>query len=171
MAARSEALYPQLLELPGVTIEEFDPLLEEEIRTWRQSFDWDFRPSAELLRRFLQIRSLCGYALRVDRKLIAYAYHVCEGRKGLIGDFYLRREFAEPANELMLLGAIVQGLMLAPGIQRIECQLLLMHVAGNQTLPFQRFLKRYDRYFMRVTGEAIAALEPKNPSLRVGFLP
>ena len=113
MAARSEALYPQLLELPSVTIEEFDPLLEEEIRTWRQSFDWDFRPSAELLRRFLQIRSLCGYALRVDRKLIAYAYHVCEGRKGLIGDFYLRREFAEPANELMLLGAIVQGLMLA----------------------------------------------------------
>jgi ribosomal protein S18 acetylase RimI-like enzyme len=171
MAARSEALYPQLLELPSVTIEEFDPLLEEEIRTWRQSFDWDFRPSAELLRRFLQIRSLCGYALRVDRTLIAYAYHVCEGRKGLIGDFYLRREFAEPANELMILGAIVQGLMLAPGIQRIECQLLLMHVASNQTLPFQRFLKRYDRYFMRVTADAIAALEPKNPSLRVGFLP
>ena len=137
MAARSEAPYPQLLELPGVTIEEFDPLLEEEIRTWRQFFDWDFRPSAELLRRFLQIRSLNGYALRADRRLIGYAYHVCEGRKGLIGDFYLLREFAEPPHELMLLGAIVQGLMLTPGIQRIECQLLLMHVAGNQTLPFQ----------------------------------
>jgi len=81
MAARSEAPYPQLLELPGVTIEEFDPLLEEEIRTWRQFFDWDFRPSAELLRRFLQIRSLNGYALRADRRLIGYAYMYAKGEK------------------------------------------------------------------------------------------
>ena len=85
MAARSEA-YPQLLELPCVTIEEFDPLLEEEIRTWQQFFDWDFRPSAELLRRFLQIRSLNGYAIRSGGTLTGYAYHVCEGHKGLIGD-------------------------------------------------------------------------------------
>lgn len=171
MAARSEALYPQLLELANVTIDEFDPLLDEEIQTWRESFDWDFRPSAELLRRFLQVRSLSGYALRRDRSLIGYAYHVCEGRKGLIGDFYLRRQFAEPENEVMLLGATVQGLMLSPGIHRIECQLLLMHVAGNQILPFHRFLKCYDRYFMRVSRETVLALEPKTPALRVTFLP
>ena len=44
---------------------ELDPLLEEEIRAWQLQFDWDFCPSAELLRRFLQIRSLYGYGLRV----------------------------------------------------------------------------------------------------------
>jgi ribosomal protein S18 acetylase RimI-like enzyme len=170
MAARSEA-YPQLLELPCVTIEEFDPLLEEEIGTWQQLFDWDFRPSAELLRRFLQIRSLNGYALRAGRTLTGYAYHVCEGAKGLIGDFYVLRQCAEPANELMLLGGIVQGLMLAPGVRRIECQLLMLHANSRQALPFSRFLKRHDRYFMHVSREAVAALRPKTSAVRVNFLP
>ena len=51
--------------------------MEEEISEWRRYFDWDFRPSADLLRRFLNLRSLFGYALRVGRTVVGYSYHVC----------------------------------------------------------------------------------------------
>jgi ribosomal protein S18 acetylase RimI-like enzyme len=171
MAARPEPAFPELVELPNLTVAEFDPLLEQEIGAWRQRFDWDFRPSAELLRRFLQVRSLYGYALRVGRSTVGYAYHVCEGRKGLIGDFYVQREYAEPAHEMMLLGAAVQGLMLVPGVHRIECQLLLLHNPAVQSFPFNRSLKRYDRYFMEVGRDTARTLQPKEPGFRVGFLP
>jgi ribosomal protein S18 acetylase RimI-like enzyme len=171
MAALAEASLPDLVELQSVSVAEFDPLLEEEIGTWRQNFDWDFRPSADLLRRFLQLRSLQGYALRVRGGMVGYAYHVCEGRKGLIGDFYLRHDYSEPANEMMLLGASVQGLMLVPGVRRIECQLLMLDAPQSQSLPFNQHLRRYDRYFMDVERAAVLELAAQAPSFRVAFVP
>jgi ribosomal protein S18 acetylase RimI-like enzyme len=171
MAARLEAPFPELVELVALTVPQLDPLLEEEIRVWRERFNWDFRASADLLRRFLQIRSLYGYALRMGQGVIGYSYHVCEGRKGLIGDFYLRRDFADSSNEMMLLGATVQGLMLAPGIHRIESQLLLLHSPFTQNLPFSRFLKLYERRFMEVSRASVVALKPRIPTARVNFQP
>jgi len=171
MAARHEAPFSEVVELPSLTTAELDPLLEEEIGAWRLHFEWDFRPSAELLRRFLQIRSLYGYALRVGRRVVGYAYHVCEGRKGLIGDFYLHRHYADSTNEMMLLGATVQGLMLVPGVHRIESQLLMLKAPLPQTLPFGKFLTRHNRYFMVLSRTAAQALRPKTPTFGVAFYP
>jgi len=171
MAARVEAPFPEIVELTSLTVAELAPLMEEEITEWRRYFAWDFRPSVDLLRRFLNLRSLYGYALRVGRTVVGYSYHVCEGRKGLIGDFYLRRDYAEPSNEMMLLGAAVQGLMLVPGLQRIESQLLLLNAPPAQTLPFSRFLSRHERYFMEISRAGVAAMKPRPPSNRVTFLP
>ena len=171
MAARVEAPFPEIVELTSLTVADLAPLMEEEISEWRRYFAWDFRPSADLLRRFLNLRSLFGYALRVGRTVVGYSYHVCEGRKGLIGDFYLRRDYADPSNEMMLLGAAVQGLMLVPGLQRIESQLLLLNAPPAQTMPFSRFLSRHERYFMEVTRAAVIAMKPRPPSSRMTFLP
>ena len=171
MAARVEAPFPEIVELTSLTVAELAPLMEEEIAEWHRYFSWDFRPSAELLRRFLNLRSLFGYALRVGRTIVGYSYHVCEGRKGLISDFYLRRDYADASNEMMLLGAAVQGLMLVPGLQRIESQLLLLNAPPAQTLPFSRFLQRHERYFMEVTREAVLAMKPRPPTDRFSFLP
>lgn len=171
MAARVEAPFPEIVELTSLTVAELAPLMEEEISEWRRYFSWDFRPSAELLRRFLNLRSLFGYALRVGGTVVGYSYHVCEGRKGLIGDFYLRRDYADPSNEMMLLGAAVQGLMLAPGVQRIESQLLLLNAPPTQPLPFSRFLARYERYFMEISRAAVLAMKPRPPASRFTFMP
>jgi ribosomal protein S18 acetylase RimI-like enzyme len=171
MAARPEAYLPEVVELCSLTAREFDLLLEEEIAVWRERFDWDFRPSADLLRRFLHMRSLNGYALRFDDNVIGYTYYVVEGRKGLIGDFYIRRAYTDPSFEMMLLGATLQGVMLISGVKRIESQLLLMHSPAAQPLPFHRFLKRYDRFFMEVSRTAALALEPKLLSFRANLVP
>src|SRR5438270_5764591 len=149
MAALPDTPHAEVVELAQVTVPELDVLLEDEIRAWRQRFAWDFRPSADLLRRFLQMHSLSGYALRSAGRIAGYAYHVCEGRKGLIGDFYVLNTNSRNADELTLLGAIVGGLMRTPGVRRIESQ-LMMQRGGLTHPPFSRFLTRHDRFFMQM---------------------
>ncbi len=68
MAALPDAPLSELVELPHLSVSDLDPLLNEEIGVWEQRFAWDFRPSADLLRRFLQIRCLYGYALRSSQR-------------------------------------------------------------------------------------------------------
>jgi ribosomal protein S18 acetylase RimI-like enzyme len=170
MAALRETALPELVELATLTVADLDPLLAEEIETWQQRFDWDFRPSADLLRRFLHIRSLNGYALRKAAGVMGYAYHVTEGRKGLIGDFYVGREFNNTSTEFMLLGATVQGLMLVPGLHRIECQLLMLNAPGHLPFPFQQFLRRHDRFFMVMDARLVHAIKPRQPKMRVAFV-
>lgn len=157
MAALQEAFY-EIVELPHLTVSDLDPLLNEEIQDWQRRFSWDFRPSADLLRRFVQINSLYGYALRLKRHVIGYSYYVCEARKGLIGDFYVRPQHNTPSAEMALLGAVVQGLMSTPGIRRIESQLLLLE-DSLQAPPFSNCLTRHDRLFMAVDENVAARLQ------------
>lgn len=171
MAARLDVSLPEIVELGSLSVADLDPLLNEEIGVWEQRFAWDFRPSADLLRRFLQIQSLYGYALVLGKTVIGYAYHVCEGRKGLIGDFYLRREYASASREMMLLGATVQGLMLISGVRRIESQLMQLQMPLSQPLPFARYLTRHDRYFMEVKRASVHALTRRAPEIKVTFQP
>jgi ribosomal protein S18 acetylase RimI-like enzyme len=170
MAARLEASLPELIELPKVTVGDLDPLLAEEIAVWEQRFAWDFRPSAELLRRFLQIHSLYGYALVSGSRMIGYAYQVCEGRKGLIGDFYVLREFARAPYEMLLLRAIVEALMRTPGTRRIESQLMMLHMPVAQPFPFAEHLTRHDRYFMEIDADSARRLLPTAPAFRMTFV-
>jgi ribosomal protein S18 acetylase RimI-like enzyme len=171
MAARVEAGVPEAVELSTLTTADLDPLLNEEIGIWNQRFAWDFRPSADLLRRFLQIHALSGYALVLGGSVVGYAYSVCEGRKGLIGDFYVRHEHASTASEMMLLGATVQALMMAHGIRRIESQLMLLETHPPHPLPFQQHLTRHERFFMRIERAAAARLAERAPTVRVHFQP
>src|SRR3954469_14076058 len=157
MAALSDPKLPEIVELSNLDVRDFDALFGEEIGVWKQKFHWDFRPSADLLRRFLLVHSLIGYALRVGRSVVGYTYCVCEGRKGLIGDLYLKEEFGGAENESLLLGSAVQGLMRTPGVKRIESQLMLFRHRTGQ-LPFSQFLNRHDRLFMSVEAGSIAGL-------------
>jgi ribosomal protein S18 acetylase RimI-like enzyme len=170
MAALPEAPLYEILELPQLTVSDLDPLLHEEISVWEKRFAWDFRPSANLLRRFMQMQSLYGYALCFNRQIVGYSYYVCEAHKGLIGDFYVRAQHNTPAAETSLLSAVVQGLMLTSGIRRIESQLLLLQ-NSLQTVPFANYLTRHDRYFMVIQQQVAAALRPANTGLRTTFVP
>ncbi len=171
MSARLQIRLPEVVELSTLSGKDLDPVFEEEIRAWEQQFNWDFRPSADLLRRFLQIRALCGYALTTGKAVLGYTYHVCEGRKGLIGDFFLRKEYATGINEMTLLGATVQGLMLTSGIRRIESQLMMLRMPLTQPLPFSCYVSRHDRSFMEIDRAAALNLKAQSPNIKVRFHP
>jgi GNAT superfamily N-acetyltransferase len=152
-----------------LTTGDLDALFNEEITVWRERYDWDFRPSADLLRRFLQIRSLYGRALIVRGRVAGYAYFVCEAKKGLIGDFYLASQLDTRDREAQLLEDVLTD-MRAVGIRRVESQLMMLrHVEGP--FPSASNLFRQDRNFMEAPAAAISRLESREPSFQVHIKP
>ena len=170
MAALPDAYLNEVVELPQLNVADFDALLGEEIGIWQKRFAWDFQPSAELLRRFIQIHSLHGYALRRNGEVIGYAYYVVEGHKGLIGDFYVRADKSQPSDEATLLGALVHGLTLVPGVKRIESQLMMLRNPLHIP-PLSRYLTRHDRYFMDIDRISALRLKPAAANFQARFLP
>src|SRR2546421_5925786 len=96
MAALTDAYVPTVVDLRQIRAADLEPLLAEETATWRNTLDWDFQPSAGLVRRFLDMQALSGSALLIGGQPVGYSYYVAEERKGLIGDLYVMEEFATP---------------------------------------------------------------------------
>src|SRR3954447_17032815 len=109
MAAAHELHAAEVVELSRVSSEELEPVLQEERLTWRSTLRWDFGSSAELVRRFVRIQALAGFALVIGGQVVGYSYYVVEDRKGLIGDLYILREFTCPEHEDALLSAVLEA--------------------------------------------------------------
>src|SRR5713226_5101435 len=103
MAARLEPApavrTPDLVDLRKLSSGHLESLLEEETREWNEALDWDFRKSADLVRRFVDLRALSGCALMERGEAVGYSYFVLEEHKGLIGDLYVRRLYRSVENE------------------------------------------------------------------------
>jgi ribosomal protein S18 acetylase RimI-like enzyme len=119
---------PALCDLRELQSPGLDELLAEESAFWRDSLAWDFENSAALVRKFVDIRALNGYAAICDGRVAGYAYFVFEDHKGLIGDLYVRREFRGPwaggTLEARLLQSVLRDLRGSGQVRRIESQLM-----------------------------------------------
>ncbi len=62
-AALADPAPSQTLDLRSVDVETLAPILAEQIASWKAELDWDFTPSANLVRRFVQMHVLTGYVL------------------------------------------------------------------------------------------------------------
>jgi ribosomal protein S18 acetylase RimI-like enzyme len=153
MAAR---LYPaparplEIIDLRRVAVSDLEPLLEEEIEAWRERLEWDFTKSADLVRRFVDLRALNGAALVEDGDVVGYAYYVTEERKGLIGDLYVRRTHGSVEREDALLEWVLDGAMANPAIVRIETQLVMVRRDAGRPIPRGEHASAFERNFMRV---------------------
>lgn len=150
MAARTESYAPTIVELRQIRGADIHDLLVEETAVWRETLDWDFRPSAALVRRFLDIQALSGYALLMGGRVAGYSYFVAEERKGLIGDLYVRNEFATPQTEGRLLASVLEGMVKSPFVHRVESQLMMLRNGSRIALPYWRYLKVHARNFMEI---------------------
>src|SRR5580700_5961186 len=122
----------QIVELRSIDADRLTPLLDEEIAAWRAELDWDFRASADLVRRFVHMQALSGFALVTNTargpRVTGYSYYVCEEGKALIGDVYVMREGRVPQFqttqipirelESALLDAVLDAIWSTPGIKR-----------------------------------------------------
>ena len=70
--------------------------------------------SADLVRRFVDLRSLNGCALIDGGTVMGYAYFVLEEHKGLIGDLYMRRSIRTGDGEARLLNGVLDEMMRVP---------------------------------------------------------
>jgi ribosomal protein S18 acetylase RimI-like enzyme len=131
------------------------PLLNEEERHWRKQLHWDYRPSAEMIRRHIQAHSLPGYVALQQGEPAGYCFFVYEDEKGLLGDLYVgeayRRE--RPYGDrtgiaTILLEHALETLEHTPVVRRIEAQLLPFDVEPlGPTFEAHRF-DCFPRLFM-----------------------
>ena len=169
MAALADWFRPEVVDLRQISGGEIEGVLAEEIRVWRDDFLWDFRPSAELVQRYVDLGSLWGFALRQGGQVVGYSYYVTEDHKGLIGDLFISQRHSTLEGERMLLRATLDGLrQTAAGVRRIESQLLLL---GHGSLPlpeapYAQLMRAFPRVLMVAP---LGAIRPA-PDRREGFL-
>jgi ribosomal protein S18 acetylase RimI-like enzyme len=156
MAAR---LYPAperhqgIVDLRRLAARDLDSLLVEECRAWRSELEWDFEKSADLVRRFVDMNALAGSALVEDGQVAGYMYYVLEEDKGLIGDLYVCKELRTVERENLLIASALEAMMNAPGVARIEAQLLMLRHDPMRPVPRADCLSVFERNFMRIDLE------------------
>jgi ribosomal protein S18 acetylase RimI-like enzyme len=141
---------PEIAELRRLTARDLEPLLQEETAAWWETLEWDFEKSADLVRRFVDLRALNGFALVEDGAPIGYIYYVLEDTKGLMGDLYVMREHRTVERENLLLAAALHSIASHPQVTRIESQLMMLEFASNRAVPGAGSLTAFDRNFMRI---------------------
>lgn len=164
MAALSDIPLPRVVDLRQIRTGDLDALLEEEVAAWSTLLEWDFRPSAELVRRFVDMQALTGYALLHSNRVIGYVYYVCEERKGLIGDLYVMDAYRSVINENLLLGPVLDALLSTPFVTRVESQLMMVSQPLARPLPLGGRVHVYARNFMEADLGAVHALPVRERS-------
>jgi ribosomal-protein-alanine N-acetyltransferase len=138
---------PRTVELRHLNGHDLEPLLREEAVEWDRKLDWDFSKSAALVRRLADARQLGGVALVDQGEVAGYAYCGLAEQKGQIWDVYVRAHWRKTNAEEVLFRLLLDALMSAPGVRRIESQLMLMGKA-LQAEPgmrvFERILMKQD---------------------------
>jgi ribosomal protein S18 acetylase RimI-like enzyme len=127
---------------------ELDLLLEEQGAFWNQRFRWDFSASADVIRRFLDMRNLFGFALLRDGKPVGYSYFVHEDRKALVGDLFITAEHRSEAAERVLLHNTIKSAVVFPNVRRVEGQLLGLSFNPRDEVIYGRNLAVFERNFM-----------------------
>jgi len=149
MAARAQEPFDlEIMDLRHFQSHDFADLLEEEGMIWADKLQWDFHASAEIVRRYLDLRALSGYALLHGRTAIGYAYYVHEDHKILIGDLFVSAPYRSVEAQHTLLQHVVETAQNTPGVRRIEAQLMMLESWAVPQLYPSSQLSIFDRNFM-----------------------
>jgi ribosomal protein S18 acetylase RimI-like enzyme len=150
---------PNIVDLRRLDACRLEPLLDEEIRSWKEELDWDFSRSADLVRRYVDMRALNGAAALEDEAAAGYVYFVLEDGKALIGDMYVARERRGVELENALLERALFEISAHPGVDRVESQLMLLRWPPGRPAPGPARMRAFERNFMRVDLESVRLAE------------
>jgi ribosomal protein S18 acetylase RimI-like enzyme len=168
MAAWPEMPLHRVVDLRKVSAAELAPLLDEEVEAWRASLDWDLHPATDLVRRFIDMQALNGFALLAGARPIGYSYFVRDGKKGLIGDLYVMAKERTQERENALMESTLEALWRSPGVHRVESQLLLFGATRaslheQRRMPFAQWMQAFPRQFLEVSATHARSLLPREP--------
>src|SRR5882757_8927135 len=122
----------EILDLRHFSSRHLRTLLEHETRVWAHLMSWDYRPSADMILRYIDSKILPGYAAVENGRVGGYSFFVYEGSKGVIGDLFADTSIRIPGDtvERRLAMHVIDTLQQSPGIHRIEAQLLPHEASG-----------------------------------------
>jgi ribosomal protein S18 acetylase RimI-like enzyme len=140
----------EVLDLRHFSAAQLQPLLMEEADRWQRRLFWDYSSSTSVLLKYLDSRVLPGFVALRRGKVAGYAFAVFEAAKAVLGDVYAFGEGENASNPVCetLLTHLLEMLQAAPGVDRIESQ-LLMFPTGALAQPFsERGFSPHPRLFM-----------------------
>jgi ribosomal protein S18 acetylase RimI-like enzyme len=136
-----------IVDLRQLSSRQIEPLLAEEAQRWREELRWDYRSSLDLIKRFVEARSLAGCAALEGGEAAGYAFYVIEEHKGLLGGLYVSPRFPQMPLANKLLTSTLETLRAIPYIGRIEAQLVPFGCEFDAALAKHGF-RLYPRQFM-----------------------
>jgi len=140
----------EVLDLRHFSAAQLQPLLMEEADRWQRRLFWDYSGSTAVLLKYLDSRVLPGFVALRRGKVAGYTFAVFEAAKAVLGDVYAFGEGEGSSNPVCetLLTHLLEMLQSAPGVDRIESQ-LLMFPTGALGEPFStRGFLPHPRLFM-----------------------
>ena len=153
MAAQArQPAHLDVLDLRHFQSHDLAALLAEEAAVWAAKLHWDFRPSCDIVARYLDLHALSGYALIEGRAPVGYSYYVHEDHKVLIGDLFVSEPYRTLEAQHNLLRHVVETAQHTPGVRRIEGQLMMLESAAVSTLYPAGQLSIFERNFMLAEG-------------------
>jgi ribosomal protein S18 acetylase RimI-like enzyme len=146
----------ELTDLRRVDSRKLQPLFDEEARCWVEQLRWDYAASLDLIRSFIDARSLPGYAAWQNGEPAGYGFYLVEERKGLIGGLYVSPRFPQAEIARPLLREMLSTIRFLPHIARVEAQLMPTGTDLDGVLAEEKFLL-YRRQFMLLPLERVPA--------------
>jgi ribosomal protein S18 acetylase RimI-like enzyme len=137
----------QIVDLRQLSSWQLEPLLAEEAQQWREELCWDYRASSELIKKFVDARSLTGSAILEDGRPIGYAFYVLEEHKGLVGGLFVSPRYSQQELSRQLLTDTLTTLSGIPKLERVEAQLIPFGYQLDSVLNEYGF-RLYTRQFM-----------------------
>src|SRR5580692_4882908 len=157
----------QIVDLRQLHSRALEGLFREETDRWRDELQWDYRPSIDLVRKFIDSRALGGYAAVEDGRPAGYGFYVLEDHKGLIGGLFVSAQYSQGPITQRLLTEMLGALRATPRLERIEAQLMPF---GTELDPafLSQHLRLHPRQFMFLPlAEARLNGKPPSQGLRI----
>jgi ribosomal protein S18 acetylase RimI-like enzyme len=149
-----------IVDLRQLSSRQIEPLLSEEAQHWREELRWDYRASLDLIKKFMDAKSLAGCAAMEAGQALGYSFYVIEEHKGLLGGLYVSPGHQQRPLAEQLLANVLETLRAIPGVERIEAQLIPFGCEFDDALVRQGF-RTYPRQFMVLDlGHARGATAP-----------
>jgi ribosomal protein S18 acetylase RimI-like enzyme len=157
----------QIVDLRQVHSKSLEVLFQEETRHWRDELHWDYRPSIDLIRKFIDSRSLNGYLALDNGHPAGYGFYVLEDHKGLIGGLFVSSDYGRADITKDILDEMLTSLRATPRLERIEAQLMPFGTEFDPVV-LSKYLQLHTRQFMLLRlADAKLSEKPLSSGLRM----
>src|SRR5579872_4064874 len=157
----------QIVDLRQVRSRALETLFDEEVLRWREELRWDYRPSVDLIRRFIDSRALGGSVATENGQATGYGFYVLEDHKGLIGGLFVSSRTEQAPVTQRLLSEILAALRATPRLQRIEAQLMPFGTEIDPAFLSPDFHLHTRQFMLLPLRDAQLRNQPLSPGLRL----
>ncbi|GAB4238019.1 MAG: hypothetical protein Kow00109_12220 [Acidobacteriota bacterium] len=154
----------RLQPLQSCTPSQLAALWDEEERYWSEELFWDYRPTREVLERYVGARLLPGFALVEGDEVCGYTYFVADAPVAFVGNLYVRDAAAGPSSYGLLIEACARYLQSRSDLRRVEMQVFEFNFPFSSVwmgLGFRPVPRRF--MVCELSGENAAPTPPELP--------